>query len=472
MLFPLKLNVFERYMLADDRPTSPMSFFVRVLFSGALDKAVFVAALEAALERHPLLRARLAGRRVRDLVWVASPELRPWLDVAEEGVPMLFPGGFRIDLRRENGLRVWIRSGKTSGEIRFQFHHACCDGVGANQFIADVLCAYNRKQRGAADGAPVFHPLDPGVLRRRDRMGARRASWLIRGLVAAWAALIRMPMFFLRLPAPLCALDDTNEIGADVHDTLVPDLLTWRFEKPQFDRLLMMTKESGATLNDVMIRDFLLAMRAWNNRHGKGRGAEGEGLGRFLRILVPFNLRGPEHDRLPVTNVMGLINIDRSLKQLARLNSEALLDGIRSETRLLKRTRLPAAFMHAMAVGEIAMGSLERIFQTERCLTTAVLSNLGRIFTNTPLPRHNGKLLAGNLIVEAVDTAPPVRTGCGISCTLYTYAGQLSLTLLYDRRCFSSTAAASLLERLVAQIEKTAGSAGNPASLPLMNAAM
>ena len=463
MLFPLKLNVFERYMLADDRPTSPMSFFVRVLFSGAFDKAAFVAALEMALQRHPLLHARLVGKRVRELAWMASPKLLPWFDVAEEGVPMLFPGGFRIDLRQENGLRVWVRLGDDRGEIRFQFHHACCDGIAANQFIADVLCAYDWKQRAAGD-APAFRPLDVEALRRRDCTGARRQGWLMRALVAAWGALVRMPMFFLRLPMSLRAPEDANEIGTDIHDTLVPELLTWRFEKAQFGRLLTTAKESGATLNDVMIRDFFLAMRAWNNLHGGGQGA-------FLRILVPFNLRGPEHERLPVTNVMGLINIDRCLKQIARLTPEALLEGVRSETQLLKRTRLPAAFMHAMAVGEIAMGSLERIFRTERCLTTAVLSNLGRIFTDTPLSCHGGKLLAGGLVVEAVDTAPPVRTGSGISCTLYTYAGQLSLTLLYDRRNFSSSVAAQLLERLVAQIAKTAGDTAREIPAAVLDAA-
>jgi hypothetical protein len=464
MVFPLKLNVFERYMLADDRPTSPMSFFVRVLFSGAFDKAAFVAALESALRRHPLLHARLAGGRRRDLAWVASPKLLPWFDVAEEGVPMLFPGGFRIDLRRENGLRVWIRHGGERGEVRFQFHHACCDGVAANQFIADLLCAYDGERRGAEDGAPAVRALDMAALRRRDRMGARRQGWLVRGLVAAWGAFVRMPHFFLTRPTPLHAPEDADGDGADVHDTLVPELLTWRFEKAQLDNLLTTAKESGATLNDMMLRDFFLAMRAWNNSHSGGQG-------RFLRILVPFNLRGPEHERLPVTNVMGLINIDRGFKRLARSSAESLLDGIRSETRFLKSSWLPAAFMHAMAVGERMMGSLERIFRTDRCLTSAVLSNLGRVFADTPLRRHDGKLLAGGLVVEAVDTAPPVRTGSGISCTLYTYAEQLSLTMLYDRRCFSLAVASELLKRLVGQIERTAHGVAQEAPATLIDAA-
>ncbi|MFA6564481.1 MAG: hypothetical protein WCV00_21430 [Verrucomicrobiia bacterium] len=448
MLFPLKLNVFERYMWADDRPTSPMSFFVRVLFSGTLDKAAFAGALEAALQRHPLLHARVTGGHKRDLTWVMSPELLPWLDHADEDVPMLFPGSFRIDLRKENGLRIWVRHSNDRGEVRFQFHHVCCDGVAANQFIADVLCAYDWKRRGAAETTPAFRPLDFDGLRRRHRLGTRQQNRLLHGLVAAWAAFVRLPLFFLTRPTPLHAPEAASEFGAEVHDTVVPDLLTWRFSDTQLGSLLATAKQSGGTLNDLMIRDFFLAMHEWNQRHSRQ-------CGQFLRILIPFNLRGPEHNRLPATNVMGMINIDRRSSQISRVNPESLLDGIRSETRFLKTSRLPAAFINAMAVGEKAMGSLERIFRTNRCLTTAVLSNLGRIFNDTPLHRHDGKLLAGNLVVEAIDTAPPVRTGSGISCTLYTYADQLSLTMLYDRRSFSPNAAKQLLNRIVAQIEQT-----------------
>lgn len=436
-------------MWADDRPTSPMSFFVRVLFSGTLDQAAFVDALEATLQRHPLLHARLAGRRRRDLAWVASPELLPWIDVAEEGVPMLFPNSFRMDLRKENGLRVWIRHNGDHGEIRFQFHHACCDGVAANQFIADVLCAYDRKQRGTAGESRESRPLDIEGLRRRHCLGVRHQNLLFRGLVAAWAAFVRLPLFFLTRPMPLHAPEQANGHGTEIHDTVVPELLTWRFDKAQLDRLLAVARQSGATFNDLMLRDFFLVMRSWNGRHGAGKG-------RFLRILVPFNLRRPEHDCLPATNVMGLIYIDRSFKHLARLSPDALLAGIRNETRFLKNSRLPAAFTYAMAVGEKTMGSLERIFRTDRCLTSAVLSNLGRIFTDTPLRRKEGRVLAGDLVVKAIDTAPPVRTGSGFSCTIYTYASQMSLTLLYDRRCFSSAVARQLLNRLVAQIEQTA----------------
>ncbi|MCX6899338.1 MAG: hypothetical protein NT105_11600 [Verrucomicrobia bacterium] len=457
MLFPLKLNVFERYMWADDRPTSPMSFFVRVLFSGRFDRAAFLAALEVALQRHPLLHARVIGRRNRDLTWISSPNLLPWLDQADEGVPMLFPSSFRIDLRKENGLRIWVRHGNDRGEVRFQFHHACCDGVAANQFIADVLCAYDWKQRGAADSSLAFQPLDTEGLRRRHRLAPRQRNWLLHGLVAVWGALIRLPLFFLTRPTQLYAPEAHRGFGAEIHDTIVPELLTWRFSKAQLGSLLATAKQNSATLNDLMIRDLFLAMRAWNCRHNGERR-------QFLRILVPFNLRGPEHNRLSATNVMGIINIDRRFSPASHSNPLSLMDSIRSETRLLKRSRLPATFMNAMAVSEKVMGSLDRVFRTERCLTTAVLSNLGRIFGNTPLRRHDGKLLAGDLVVEAIDTAPPVRTGSGISCTLYTYADHLSLTMLYDRRGFSSVIAKQLLNHIVTQIEQTINCTANEAA--------
>ena len=457
MPLPLRLNIFERYMWADDRPTSPMSFFVRVLFSGRFDMPAFASALETALQRHPFLHARITGRRIHDLSWVLSPNLLPWIDCANEGVPMLFPGGFRIDLRMENGLRIWIRHNDKRGEIRFQFHHACCDGVAANQFIADVLCAYDWKRCEPTDAGPALRPLDFEGLSRRHRLTARPRSRLLHVLVTAWGAFIRLPLFFLTRPVPLHASGKTHDPGIEAHDTAVPELLTWHFSKMQLGSLLAMAKRSGATLNDLMLRDLFLAMQAWNHHHGEKEN-------QFLRILVPFNLREPEHNRLPATNVMGMINIDRRFNRTSLLNPQILLESIRNETRFLKTTRLPATFMNAMAVSEKVMGSLERVFRTNRCLTTAVLSNLGRIFGDTPLPNHDGKLLAGGLVVEAIDTAPPVRTGSGISCTIYTYANRLSLTMLYDQRGFSLSTAKKLLDHIVNRMEQTITRASNETS--------
>ncbi|MEQ1838927.1 MAG: hypothetical protein ABL994_00840 [Verrucomicrobiales bacterium] len=426
-----------------------MAIFVRVVFSGRFDKAAFAVALESAVRRHPLLHARITGDTERNLAWVLSPNLSPWVDYADEGVVMRFPGGFRIDLREENGLRVWVRTGDDRGEIRFQFHHACCDGLATSQFIQDVLCAYDHMVRGSAGSGPAFRPLDPHGLRQRHRLGACWQRRLFHGLVAVVTTIIGPPTFFLVRPTPLHAPEKAKGIDIEINEQVVPEALPWCFAKAQFDALLAGAKRNGVTLNDLMIRDFFLAMQTWNDNHGGERK-------QVLRLMIPFDLRGPEHDQLSAANIVGMINLDRRFGGAFRWSAPRLLGSIRTETRFLKAFRIPAGYSQAITViGKLA-GGLEKLFQTDRCLTTAVLSNFGRILEDTPLNRRDGKLLAGDLIVEAVEPTSPVRTGSGISCALCTYGDQLSLMMNYDRRSYSPAVAQQLLTHIVARIEQTA----------------
>ena len=65
MIFPLALAPFEEYMLADDRPAYPMTFFLRLRLAGRFGLETFPQALRTAVSRHPLLSAlvRQVGRR-------------------------------------------------------------------------------------------------------------------------------------------------------------------------------------------------------------------------------------------------------------------------------------------------------------------------------------------------------------------------------------------------------------------------
>lgn len=449
MPFPLKLTALERYMWADDRPASPMSVFFRVLFSGELDRTAFAGALDAAVRRHPLLRARVAGERERDLVWVGSPEALPWMDFAAADVPMCFPGRSWMDLREENGLRVWVRNGEGRGEVRFQLHHACSDAIGMFQFIGDTLCAYDRICRGGPGTEREGRPPEWEGLRQRGRAGAGWRDGMLRGLAAAWGAVAGPLLFFLVHPAPPCAPERAGGMGVGRDPSVVPELPTWRSTPEQLGRLLAVAKQDGATLNDLVLREFFLAIRDWNEHHG---GAARE----VLRLMVPFNLRGPEHAGMPAANVMGLVNVDRRFDGTGRWTAPRLLRSICRETRLLKATRLAAGFGSAMAAVGALRGGMKRAFETDRCLTTAVVSNPGRVFEDTPLGRRDGKLLAGGLVVDAVDAAPPARKGSGIACLLSTYGGRLGLTMQYDRHAYSAAGAQELFGCIAARIERSA----------------
>ncbi len=455
---PLRLNAFERYMWADDRAAHPMSYFVQLAYSGRLDEPTFGEALERTLQRHPLLHARIAGQRNQDLTWVASPDLRPYFDCADTSKPMRFPSRYRIDLREENGLRIWVRRSAAGGVIRMQFHHACCDGIAANQFLDELLRAYDHLARRAIDdpAAAALPAVDFRGLRRRNRFGANWWDWIGRRMVDLWGLALGPAIFLLVRPAPLQSRDACDDPAPP--GDVVPDLVTWRFTRPQFASLLARARASRATLNDLLLRDVFLSIHAWNLDHDPRLRHE------LIRIMVPFNLRGPEHRNLPAVNVVGMANLDRRFRWPWYRNRWWLLRGIQLETTFLKRFRIVTCFPSIMWVLGGLPGGLHRFLGPGRCLATCVVSNLGRIFVDSPLRQGDGKLVAGELIVDAVDTAPPVRCGSGVALTFYTYAGQLSVSLNYDLCRLRRPTAEQLLRHLVAQIERTADLPGGAES--------
>ncbi len=358
---------------------------------------------------------------------------------------MRFLCGFRIDLRRENGLRVWVRQGDGRGVVRFQFHHACCDGVAASQFIEDILCEYDRQQCANPGIPSVPRPLDTQSLHRRSRFGTGWRSRLWHRLILPWGVSVGTLRFFLRRPAPLRCSEFAGGPAGEYDESAMPELLTQRFTEAQLRRLLFAAGQNRVTLNTLVLRDLFLAIEAWNTLGGQQHRP-------LLRVMVPFNLRGPEHSQMSAANVVGMANVDR---RLGAADPRLLLDSLGREMKFLRRFRLVATFSAALALIECLPG-LKGVFQADRCLATAVLSNLGRIYDGTPLRRCHGKLVCGDLTVDAIDIAAPIRAGSRIACVLYTYAGELSLAMNCDARTFHPTTAKLFFDQLVEQIEQTA----------------
>ena len=63
---------FEHYMLADETQAHPMVFWLKASFLGPTSTSHLTTALAAAVKRHPLLQATLAGSifgRAKNLYW-------------------------------------------------------------------------------------------------------------------------------------------------------------------------------------------------------------------------------------------------------------------------------------------------------------------------------------------------------------------------------------------------------------------
>ena len=451
MCLPLKLSGFERYMWQDSRATHPMVFYMRLDCTGEVDAAAFREAVGMAVARHPLLRARIEGRHFKAANWVASPETMPYLDIDAEPAPMTFPSGEVIDLAVENGLRMWVRRGENRTTICMQFHHACCDGYGANQFLEDLLCAYDWIRAGR-QGTPAWAPLDPSRLPKRTRFGLNWWRQLLRLFIDTWGMVLGMLWFFL--PKPVAVVSPEEPKSDDMDLKAVPRLLACRFSGGELKRLLGTAKAAGVTLNDLMLRDVMWGLYHWNVARDPGLRK------RMTRIMVPADLRAKEDLMIPAANIVGMVNIDRYLHWKMYRNPEKLLHTLNLEMRYMRFMRFAITFVRITAIIQVlgrVIPALNRLmYGIERCLVTAALSNSGRVFTQSPLTRPDGKLAAGGLVVDTIEGAPPQRKYTGISISIYTYGGEFSVVMNYDRRRFTRRGASELLDHLVRQIAQSA----------------
>ena len=78
-------------------------------------------------------------------------------------------------------------------------------------------------------------------------------------------------------------------------------------------------------------------------------------------------------------------------------------------------------------------------------MATCVLTNLGQLFRKTPLPRHEGRLQVGDLLLTDVDILAPIRRGTYAALATFQYANAQQFTLHFDPRALTTADADELL---------------------------
>ncbi|MEQ8788292.1 MAG: hypothetical protein RIC55_18430 [Pirellulaceae bacterium] len=444
-LFPLPLAPFEKYMLLDDAERQPMAFFIRLYFTGAFDEAAFRKAVHIALGRHPLLRSLVIGDPYRYWKWepVASPQVP--IDVAPRDAPLRFPEGrARIDLQKEIGLRIWVRTDEQATEIQFQFHHSTCDGIGAYRYIEDVLAAYDQQLKG--DDAGDWRPISIERLTRRTHFGQGWFGRLMHLPWEVWGVVIGMIIFFSVRPANMPAPEEPKLTPED--EGAVLDMPAYTFEKADYDVLRGVAREAGATVNDLLVRDHLLGMHAWLKQHDPDKARW------YLRDMVPVNLRGAEDDALPATNVVGMVFVDRKMHWYK--TPRRLLRGIKFETAWLKVMRLATAWSRCCNIMlHWVPGGVDMLIKLQRPMASSSLSNMGRIFYGHTLRTQDGQIAAGDLLLERAESAPPIRPFTCSSITTLSYNGKLTVCMNYDRYHLTPDAAQGLLDAIIDRMKQT-----------------
>ena len=440
MSLSLPLTTIEECLYWQDRPAYPWSWFARLEFSGCLDRTAFERAVATGLPRHPLLTAKVGTVGRRQLQWFSVDDPQPIIRWETGPVGDPAPPATHLDLEREIGIRFHVRTDTTASELIIQFHHACCDGLGGVLFIEDLLLAY-----ALACGDPPdqlkFRPLDPHRLHDRGRLGLSFPA-LLRMAPQQLVGVLRGRQFLTRRPVPLvphqaCPNDDNPPNS-------YPTTLRYLFDEETTMRGRRAAQRLGVTLNDLLIGDLFLALAQWRSRQNIGNDGD------WLRMVIPMNLRRADARSLSAANMVGNAFLDRRGRDFA--DPARLLRSIHKEMALVKRWHLGLAFIFLANAYRWLPGGLEKSIRADRCISSCMLTNVGKPFGRLPLSDRQGRLVAGNVTLENIGFIPPTSPYSCVSVCLTMFARRLGFTMHYDPRPLSAGQAADLLDTYVRRI--------------------
>ncbi|MFH5803273.1 hypothetical protein [Alienimonas sp. DA493] len=434
----LPLTAVERFMLDDDRPSHPMTGVHELLVRGPLDDALLADAVEATRRRHPLL-CRVIDDSGREPVWVPAPaDATVIVDRAPAGTPRTHPRGHWLDVRRELGLRIWVRDEEPDADgvplcrMSVAVHHCVADALGGITFLIDLFAHLSAARGGAAVPAP---PSAERLLRRGqlyERAGL--LPGLPPGRLTVWGHLLIGAQRMKRtrtlplapgsrgkaISAKPAADAGPEPPGVTPTDDVSPPR-TASFTEEETHRLKAAAKARGITLNDLLLRDVFLTVREHNARFGAA-GATLDGQPAAVRINVPVNLRDasdlpaslrkpPADGRanrdgtddgggLTVVNKIGMALVTRPTA-LAD-DPQALLRSVHEEMSWVRQTERGRRFVEAVQLSYALLNRPPGGMFDGTCYATAVLSNIGDLERVLPPALRDDR---GRLHAPAADPA-------------------------------------------------------------------
>lgn len=428
-ILPLNLSPFESYMVWDDRPDYPMSFVVRMEFTGALDRDAATTSLPKALARHLLLQTVVRVAKGGRDGWVAATDTDVPIDWGNFEDQIDLGEGESIDIRKRVGLRIWIRHDDERAVFTLQFHHAACDGIGSYQFISDWLWFY-----ADSIGMPVEQELPPaGLHQLRKRIRNSFDIEQYRGdngkfdsrptKTLAWQCIRGVQP----LSPPRRQRSDPHPLRRSDND--FPGLCSFEFDPKAYREIRRVGEQRGQTTNELLIERLLVTLRQWNETHGQRRR-------RDLCIMMPMDLRELNSRMATAANLVTYALIRR--KQSDCVESESLNDSLRNEMLTLKHTRQRTPFMSMISYLDRFPVGLKRWISSRRCMATAIVSNTGdptKRFS-VSFPREKGLVRVGDLILTDIYGVPPMRSGTRLTISIFTYRRVLKICLRCDPNTF------------------------------------
>ena len=411
-------------MFLDDTPAFPMYSCQGFRLSGSIDFDAFDQAYHQVISRHPLLISKVV-RRGRKFFWELNPDVAP---IIRRTRPVDSAGEFvDWDIRADSSMRSFLdtllkRDGSVAGyEFLQQVHHSAADAGGLRVFLRDLLIVYGRLL-GVLDVPLPELAEDSRVIRHDYGMTcAKYWRFLPRNALSTLQMMARFPTPILR---------DSHLDKSRPKDTR-PCVIRIRLSVEETDAYHAAAKRMGLTFNDLLLRDMFVATREFidadEEKTGRSRG------NKWLRIAMPINMRTEKHSAMYAANMVSMVFVDRRRRQIDA--SDAFAVGIHRTTEMIKNKEQGLVLLKNLEGRRVLPGGLEMEMAVNRCWSTTVFSNLGRIFHQFPLPYdEQGRIRIGDMVIEEFFGFPPLRYKTLATWGGWTYAGRLQLAMHWDDR--------------------------------------
>jgi hypothetical protein len=211
-------------------------------------------------------------------------------------------------------------------------------------------------------------------------------------------------------------------------------------------RLKQIATQNGVTSNDLLLRDLFRTLGQWNRDNGDS--SDG-----WLRINVPANDRGLADRAMPAANRLSFTFLTR--RASACKYPRLLLQSIRAETETMRRCQTGKSFLRGINLASHVRGAIPWFLRGERSFATTCLSNVGRVFGRTPLPRRQKQILCGDVTLQRITGTPYIRPFTRAAISVISYANEMTINLRCDPRYFSAPQRQQFLDQYAEIIEHT-----------------
>ncbi|MDR2756651.1 MAG: hypothetical protein LBC20_13180, partial [Planctomycetaceae bacterium] len=391
--FQFFLTPFEEYMLTDNHPVYPMSCFMQLRFRGRFDVDLLSQSLQKVLRIHPLLCSVVEKTPSGYFRWKAF-----------EGTIEIHRGTFHaqgINLEYEPALKITLEEQPNQqSDLWCEVHHSACDAVGMQRFLEDLLLEYS-VQKGflSSDVLLLREPVHPAHLQYRGCYGQTLGTFFWNLPRQIWGLERARTFLFNRI---ISLIPQKPDLSKRLPPTDFPAIFSRTFSEEETKQVRASAKSTGVTINDFMLHYLFLVMNDWREQENI-TGQHGR-----LRIAIPTNLRTPNDYSMPAANIVSMVFLDRKPNRIR--NTISFLRGIHHEMCHIKNCNLGLALIYGLTVYRKLFGSYSKMINQNRCWTTATVSNLGLLFSQTPCPHRNNNLLFDKeLELTEIHSVPPIR---------------------------------------------------------------